>query len=297
MSDNPLHQLVDTLRTLADAVDSCHRASTADQLRAAVQYLRGVRHALLSATNGDVRAWLVRLLEKSTTWLQGQGTWTREAGGQIESAIDLAGTLAAIRFPARHHDLCHGREDLLQRLNQEGDVVDAARRAEQSVRMLAAAAGDPWYTPGESPSESADPLDQSASEPAGRSRTGPKCKARMTIAQANDKAKKLAHKMRKGFFALSQRQQAEMIGCSWATWKKTEFYRIAETKRPGGKRKRTSTPKTVSLTPLLEAVTGEGDRDEALKQLVAEQEADMEASPLDDDPPDRPRRIHSRKRL
>jgi hypothetical protein len=36
-------------------------------------------------------------------------------------------------------------------------------------------------------------------------------------------------------------------------------------------------------------VTGEGDRDEVLKQLTAEQEADKEPSPLEKDPLNKPR--------
>ncbi len=122
-------------------------------------------------------------------------------------------------------------------------------------------------------------------------------KKRMTVKEANEKAMKLARKMRKGFFALSERQQADEIGCSWATWNKTPFFAEAQRKRPPGKPKKPSSPKTESLTTEREAVTGEGDRDEVLRQLAAEQAADREPSPLDGDPPNRSRKIHSRKRL
>jgi hypothetical protein len=118
-------------------------------------------------------------------------------------------------------------------------------------------------------------------------------RSRMKVGEANDKAMKLAGEMRDGFFALSGRQQAKMIGCSWATWTKTDFYVIAQDKRPGGKRQRVTSPKTLSLTAEREAVTGEGGKDEVLQKLIEEQEADNEPSPL----MDRPRRIHSRKRL
>lgn len=116
---------------------------------------------------------------------------------------------------------------------------------------------------------------------------------RMTAEEANAKAMKLAHKMRTGFFALSERQQAKLIGCSWKTWRKTEFYPKAQAERPAGKRSKTSSPKAESLTAGREAVTGEGDKDEVLQQLIAEQEADKEPSPLES----HQRKIHSRKRL
>jgi hypothetical protein len=41
----------------------------------------------------------------------------------------------------------------------------------------------------------------------------------------------------------------------------------------------------------------EGNDDVELQRLIAEQEADAEPSPLDDDPPDRPRKVRQHKRL
>ncbi len=120
---------------------------------------------------------------------------------------------------------------------------------------------------------------------------------RMTVAKANAKSMTLARKMREGFFALSQRQQAELIGCSWSTWKKTPFYQKAQVKRPAGTGVKMSSPKTVSLTSGREAVMGEGGKDEVLNNLIAEQKKDKEPSPLEDALPGRLRRIHSRKRL
>ena len=139
--------------------------------------------------------------------------------------------------------------------------------------------------------------EKKAPKPAEKTGQATAGKPRMTVEKANEKAMKLARKMRKGFFAFSERQQADEIGCSWATWKKTAFYAEAQRKRPASKLKKPSSPKTESLTAEREAVTGEGDRDEVLKQLAAEQEADKEPSPLECDPPSRPRKIHSRKRL
>jgi hypothetical protein len=60
-----------------------------------------------------------------------------------------------------------------------------------------------------------------------------------------------------------------------------------------------------SFTAGREAVTGEGDKDEIQKQveeaelrrLTSEQAADYEPTPLEDDPPGRERKVHSRKRL
>jgi hypothetical protein len=63
-----------------------------------------------------------------------------------------------------------------------------------------------------------------------------------------------------------------------------------------GRRKgnRQSRPKAVSLN---ESAAGKGERDEVLKRLAQEQAADFEPSPLDDDPPDEPRRVRHRKRV
>lgn len=120
---------------------------------------------------------------------------------------------------------------------------------------------------------------------------------RMTVQQANEKAMELAKKMKQAFFVIPEREQAKLIGCSWATWSKTDFYKKAKEKRPKREPKKPRGPKVESFTPGREAVTGQGERDESLNKLIAEQEADAEPSSLEDDPLDRPKKVHSRKRL
>src|SRR5262245_9003252 len=122
---------------------------------------------------------------------------------------------------------------------------------------------------------------------------------RMTVGAANEKAMKLAKRLKQVFFLLSGREQARQIGCSWQTWRKTTFYATATKKqgqllRQAAKRKSPGSRPAVSLTDPLEAVTGEGEPDEVLKGLIAEQETDHEPSPCDTT---RPQKIHYRKRL
>lgn len=118
----------------------------------------------------------------------------------------------------------------------------------------------------------------------------------MSVDEANDKAKKLVEEMGKAFFVMSKRKQVKLIGCHIKTWKKTPLFQEALKK---GKitPPKPKAAKVSSLTSACEAVTGEGDRDEVLKQLIADQETDKEPSPLESDPPNSPRKIHSRKRL
>jgi hypothetical protein len=129
--------------------------------------------------------------------------------------------------------------------------------------------------------------------------------SRMSVGEANTKARKLVKQYRRAFFAMSKNQQAELIGCHRRTWEKTQLYQSAVTKgliAPPKPR----VPKTITFTSELEAATGEGERDEIQKQaadeetlrrLMEEQAADYEPSSLKDDPPGRQRKIHSRKRL
>jgi hypothetical protein len=120
---------------------------------------------------------------------------------------------------------------------------------------------------------------------------------RMPLEQANAKAMQLAQADRL-FVQRTIREWAKAIGCSTGLvhdlplWKETM-------KRTGrGRPVKTPAPKAISLTPLIEEVTGEGEREEMLNQLIAEQQADQEPSPLDDEPPGaRPRNVHCRKRL
>jgi hypothetical protein len=127
---------------------------------------------------------------------------------------------------------------------------------------------------------------------------------RRTVEAANTQALNLARKYRRAFFTMSLTKQAKLIGCHWKTWKKTKLYleavkdgRIAPPKPKA--------PKVVTFTDRIEAATGEGEKDEIQKEvaeretrrLIAEQSADAEPSPLEDDLPGRERKAHSRKRL
>jgi len=118
----------------------------------------------------------------------------------------------------------------------------------------------------------------------------------MSVDEANENAMKRVKEFGEAFFSMSQNKQAELIGCHARTWKKTPLYQEAL------KQGKITTPKpkaakAFSLTSEREAVTGEGNRDEILSQLIADQETDKEPSPLESDPPNHPRKIHSRKRL
>lgn len=118
-------------------------------------------------------------------------------------------------------------------------------------------------------------------------------KKRMKVEEANIKAMQIAKRMRKGFVLSSERDQARLIGCSWATWKKTELYAEIQLKYPRSKPQASLSPKSESLTGL-DNMIGEGGKDEVLRRLIAEQEADKEPSPIDGD--ERPLKIHSRNR-
>jgi hypothetical protein len=120
---------------------------------------------------------------------------------------------------------------------------------------------------------------------------------RMTIDEANSKATQIAKKMKKVFIALSITEQARQIGCHIETWKKTKFYSKAQQMRPKAGPKKPRRPKTVSMTRKVEATVGQGKKNEVLEKLIAEQNADMEPSPLESDHADRPRTTRCRKRL
>jgi hypothetical protein len=121
---------------------------------------------------------------------------------------------------------------------------------------------------------------------------------------ANAIAQNVAKELGEGFFSMSMRKQASLIGCHHRTWQQTELYKSA-VKRGRITPPKPRAPRTVSLTKELEAVTGEGEKDETqkkaseqeLQRLLRAHTADHEPSPLSDDPPGRQRRIHSRKRL
>ncbi len=126
----------------------------------------------------------------------------------------------------------------------------------------------------------------------------PAQRKRITVSEANDKAMTLAKKLKQEFFAMSCRKQAALIGCSFATWKKTTFYKESQKKKTTLKPNKSRAPKAESLTREREAVTGEGDRDEVPNSLIAEQRADKEPSPLEDAPPDqRPKKVFFGKRV
>jgi hypothetical protein len=150
---------------------------------------------------------------------------------------------------------------------------------------------------------------------------------------ANAEAKRLAKRMKKSFFALSETAQAKLIGTTWKTWSRTEFYKTAKREKArlasrAGQEKSARPPRRVPLTETLAGLIPQGEagragrvsdeRDSVLKELagrenqvkrkwndlspeeqaneLADYEANLEPSELDDDPPDRPRRIRASKR-
>jgi hypothetical protein len=130
-------------------------------------------------------------------------------------------------------------------------------------------------------------------EPAARAVSGRK--ARMTAAEANERAMGLA-KADRFFVKRSLREWAEAIGCSEGLVAKLPLWLATMEKTGRGKKDRVAPPKAVSLTGNLEAVLG--DEDAELKRLMAEQQADMEPNPCEDDPPDtRPRKVRTHKRV
>jgi hypothetical protein len=121
---------------------------------------------------------------------------------------------------------------------------------------------------------------------------------RMTVEEANERAKQLTdtREKRTKFFAVSERKQAERIGCSWKSWSRTEVFKEAVErgwlqKRKNAKKAASDTtgpvPRVVSMTPELEATIAEGVPDEVLKRLVA-----GESKPRWEDLPPDERRAH-----
>jgi hypothetical protein len=133
----------------------------------------------------------------------------------------------------------------------------------------------------------ADALARSASPVRGRHR--------MTVEEANEKAMDLA-KADRFFVQRPLREWAEAIGCSEGTVAKLTLWRETMKATGRGRSGRVAPPKAVSLTGNLEA--GIGDEDANLKRLIAEQAADAEPSPREEDQPgQRPRKVRTRKRV
>jgi hypothetical protein len=204
------------------------------------------------------------------------GIWAMRAADDARLLLTSLG----IPLPARQPRIpdpdapLRAADDAIQFLAECAGQCATGRRGGPGSQPVGAAPGDP---------------DEAPSRP---DRPGGK----MTVEDANRTAMVLAKKLQKGFFAMSETGQAKLIGCHLRTWRKTPFYRVAKKKRaktnaPGARR-------AVTLTDALEAVAREGDKDDVLRRLIADQEADREPSPLEDDPPDsRPKTVHSRKRL
>ncbi len=114
----------------------------------------------------------------------------------------------------------------------------------------------------------------------------------MSAREANAKALELADKD-KEFVKRSQREWAEAIGCSDGLVSKLPLWQKTM-QLSGRRRKGRGTSKAVSFTKALENTIGE--QDDPLQGLIAEQEADYEPSPLEEDTPfSRPKRVRCYK--
>jgi hypothetical protein len=122
----------------------------------------------------------------------------------------------------------------------------------------------------------------------------PATRRRMTVEEANAEALHVAGRLGQTFFTASDRAQAKLIGCHVQTWRKTPLFRK---KYPRGRKPTRRARRACSFTSALEDVTGKGGRDAVLDDLVAEQAAEMEPSPLEPDAPEKPRKVNVRKRV
>lgn len=179
---------------------------------------------------------------------------------QISEAGDLGLVFHTIRGLSRERLDGARRHLLLLKTDLPGDLP-APHQLEWSMKQCGAHSGSPVPAPPASPP---------AGAPSGRGR-------RMPVDEANKQARLVAKKQGQGFFTLSIRKQAEAIGCSFDTWRKTEFFKTAKRKKAklraqlirgasaaGGKA-------AAGLTPAVEAKAGVGKRDQVLDQLIEEE--------------------------
>jgi hypothetical protein len=108
---------------------------------------------------------------------------------------------------------------------------------------------------------------------------GKKARRPMSVEEVNEKAMDLAKKMKDEFFLLSERKQAERIGCAWETWSKTEFYKKAKEKRAKlvtrmAKGNTSGAAPAVSMTDKVEAAMAEGKpSNEVVDRVIADENA------------------------
>lgn len=137
------------------------------------------------------------------------------------------------------------------------EIEAALERTYHVVRANAIAAQEAMKKP-------ASPSTPRSSKPNGR----------MSVQDAGVEARRLADEMGEKFTKTTERKQAQLIGCSWETWSKTQLYRELYGKKPARTPGKGKSPPSLSMTPKVEAALVDGEKDEVLKQLVAEQEAE-----------------------
>jgi hypothetical protein len=117
---------------------------------------------------------------------------------------------------------------------------------------------------------------------------------RISLNEANAKAVQLI-KADRGFVHKTQREWAKEIKCSVGLISKLPIWQ-ATAKALGRSRKSTKS-RAVGLTERILNTSGTGERDSVLKQLISDQEADAEPSPLENGAVVRGRTVRHRKRL
>jgi hypothetical protein len=117
---------------------------------------------------------------------------------------------------------------------------------------------------------------------------------RMTAEQADERAFQLL-KTDRAFRTDSDSEQARKIGCHPNTWKKTPCYQTLKRRKAQQIKTRQDGPHVESLSEGVEAQ----QRVREYHRLVDEQKQDMaqDPSPLEPDPPGRPKRARQRKQL
>jgi hypothetical protein len=126
--------------------------------------------------------------------------------------------------------------------------------------------------------------------------TQPSRASGMSREEANQRAMDLAA-LDPGFVHKTQREWATAIGCSVGQVARTRLWEKTMEVSGRGRKGKPKRPKAVALTDKVLATQAQDAGAPTLDRLVAEQEGDAEPSPLEDDPPDRPRRVWAHREV
>jgi len=143
MAGNPLHGLIEQLDSSVRTAWRCHHASTKDEKQETLKAWRALMDPFWGIHRIPAQA-IRGLADPALSWCSKRGLNSPDHIATVERAVELIVALAMITAPCVMPSVYANKEEAQKTWDRQGELLMAALASQDSLRRLAALAGDEW---------------------------------------------------------------------------------------------------------------------------------------------------------